>query len=179
MKDIWGVGHSKVLVGPDAGKKVFKVEASKYGIIHLATHGILDDGNPMYSRLLMARTENDPDDDGMLEAREVMQMNLRADLVVLSACQTARGRISAGEGVVGMSWAFFVAGVPTVIVSQWKVDSASTAKLMINFHQRLKVQNGTMKAQALRQAALGLLKDKTHQHPFYWGGFVLIGVDQR
>src|SRR6266446_98696 len=112
----------------------------------------------MYSRLVMARAENDPNDDGLLEAREIMQLNLNAELVVLSACQTARGRIGAGEGVVGISWAFFVAGVPTTVVSQWKVDSASTAALMIDFHRHLKEQNGSGKAQALRQAALGLLK---------------------
>jgi len=104
-----------------------------------------------------------------------MQLNLRANLVVLSACQTARGRIGAGEGVIGISWAFFLAGVPTTVVSQWKVESASTAKLMINFHRHLKDANGASKAQALRQAALDLLKDKSYQHPFYWAGFVMIG----
>ena len=98
LGEIWGTRRSKVLIGPDAGKTVFKAEAGKYQIIHLATHGLLDDNNPMYSRLVMARNENDPDDDGLLEAREIMQLNLHADLVVLSACQTARGRVGAGEG---------------------------------------------------------------------------------
>src|SRR5213079_3293397 len=114
-------------------KKIFLKEAPKYSIIHLATHGILDDSSPMYSRLVMARAENDPNDDGLLEAREIMRLDLHADLVVLSACQTARGRIGAGEGMIGMSWAFFVAGVPTMVASQWKVDSTSTAKLMVDF----------------------------------------------
>src|SRR6185295_9130276 len=135
---------------------------SKYSIIHFATHGILDDISPIYSRLVMARAENDPTDDGLLEAREIMQLNLHADLVVLSACQTARGRIGAGEGMVGMSWAFFMAGVPTMVASQWKVDSASTAKFMVDFHKRLKdrtSENPLMKAEALRQAALSLKTD--------------------
>jgi CHAT domain-containing protein len=175
LRDIWGPTHSTVLVGAAAGKKRFKAEASKYQIIHLATHGILDNENPMYSRLAMARTDNEPDDDGLLEAREIMQLNLHADLVVLSACQTARGRIGAGEGVIGMSWAFFVAGAPTLVVSQWKVDSASTARLMINFHRHLKVGSEDTKAQALRKAALELLNDKAYLHPFYWAGFVMIG----
>ena len=69
----------------------------------------------------MARSEADPNDDGLLEAREIMQLHLHGDLVVLSACQTARGRFGAGEGMAGMSWAFLVAGVPTVVASQWKV----------------------------------------------------------
>ena len=178
LRDIWGSEHSRIFVGANAGKRVFKAEAGNFTTIHLATHGILDDRNPMYSRLVMARVDGDPDDDGLLEAREIMQLNLRANLVVLSACQTARGRIGAGEGVIGMSWAFFVAGVPTLVVSQWKVDSAATAALMISFHQQLAQpprKHRTTKAGALRQAALDLLKQPKYRHPFYWAGFVMIG----
>lgn len=132
----------------------------------------------MYSRLVMSRAENDPNDDGLLEAREIIQLNLHAELVVLSACQTARGRFGAGEGMIGMSWAFFVAGAPTMVVSQWKVDSASTATLMINFHKGLKGQTsivGFSKANALRQASIQLMKEQRNQHPFFWAGFVMIG----
>jgi CHAT domain-containing protein len=178
LKDIWGPLSSRVLIGANARKNLFRSEASKYKIIHLATHGILDDTSPMYSRLIMARAENDPNDDGMLEAREIMQLDLRADLVVLSACDTARGRIGAGEGMIGMSWSFFIAGVPTMVASQWKVDSASTARLMIEFHKRLRQEALTgpqTKASALQQAALGLMKDPRYRHPYFWAGFVMIG----
>jgi len=178
LKEIWKPAPSKIFVGPEAGKNIFKTEAGKYAVIHLATHGILDDSNPMYSRLVMARAENDPEDDGLLEAREIMQLHMHADLVVLSACQTARGRFGAGEGMIGMSWAFFMAGVPTMVASQWKVDSASTAKLMINFHKNLRNQDardGVTKVNALRQAALDVMKQPGYRHPFYWAGFVMIG----
>lgn len=177
LNDIWGLSTSRVLIGPNATKKVFRSEASKYKIIHLATHGILDDASPMYSRLVMARDKNDPNDDGLLEAREIMRLDLHADLVVLSACQTARGRFGAGEGIVGMSWAFFVAGVPSMVASQWKVDSASTARLMIDFHKRLKADGSTagIKATALQQAALSLMKEPRYRHPYFWAGFVMIG----
>jgi CHAT domain-containing protein/lipopolysaccharide biosynthesis regulator YciM len=178
LKSIWGTSSSRVLIGPSASKNVFRSEASKYSIIHFATHGILDDASPMYSRLVMARSINDPNDDGLLEAREIMQLDLHADLVVLSACQTARGRVGAGEGMIGMSWAFFVAGVPTMVASQWKVDSASTARLMIDFHKRLRDESRTgsgTKANALQQAALNLLKDPRYRHPYFWAGFVVIG----
>jgi len=177
LKTIWENPSSRVLVGSLARKSIFLQEASKYSIIHLATHGILDDASPMYSRLVMARAENDPSDDGLLEAREVMQISLHADLVVLSACQTARGRIGAGEGIVGMSWAFFIAGVPTMVASQWKVDSASTAKLMVDLHKRLKNQtpDSRAKAGALQQASLALMKDPRYRHPYFWAGFVLMG----
>lgn len=178
LKSIWGTSSSRVLIGPNASKNVFRSEASKYNIIHLATHGILDDVNPMYSRLVMARVNDDPSDDGLLEAREIMQLNLHADLVVLSACDTARGRFGAGEGMIGMSWSFFVAGVPTMVASQWRVDSASTAKLMIDFHKRLRDEASTpsqSKASALQQAALSLMKDPRYRHPYFWAGFVTIG----
>lgn len=181
LKGIWGISSSRVLIGPSASKNVFRSEASKYNIIHLATHGILDDASPMYSRLVMARAGNDPNDDGLLEAREIMQLDLHADLVVLSACQTARGRLGAGEGVVGMSWAFFVAGVPTMVASQWKVDSASTARLMIDFHKRMRGEGATPgrnKATALQQAAMSLMKDPRYRHPYFWAGFVMIGENR-
>jgi len=178
LSEIWSPARRKVLIGAAAEKKTFKTEAGQYAVIHLATHGILDDSNPMYSRLIMARSENDPDDDGLLEAREIMQLNLHADLVVLSACQTARGRIGAGEGMIGMSWAFLVAGVPTMVASQWKVDSASTATLMINFHKHLKGRTADKpltKAEALRQAALNVKTDPRYRHPFFWASFAMIG----
>jgi len=180
LKSIWG-SSSRVLIGGSARKSVFRSEASKYNIIHFATHGILDDASPMYSRLVMARAENDPTDDGLLEAREIMQLNIRADLVVLSACQTARGRIGAGEGMIGMSWAFFVAGVPTMVASQWKVNSESTAKLMIDFHKRLKEESSAQSqttATALQQAALNVMKDPRYRHPYFWAGFIVLGKNQ-
>ena len=181
LKTIWGSSSSRVFVGGNARKSVFRSEASKYSVIHLATHGILDDSSPMYSRLVMARSENDPNDDGLLEAREIMQLDLHAHLVVLSACQTARGRVGAGEGMIGMSWAFFVAGVPTMVASQWKVDSASTSRLMIDFHKRLRGEASapaSNKATALQQAALSLMKDPRYRHPYFWAGFVMIGRDR-
>ncbi len=109
----------------------------------------------------------------------MMNLDLRADMVVLSACDTARGRTAAGEGVIGMSWALFIAGSPTTVVSQWKVDSASTTDLMLDFHRNLlgmgKATPGT-KAEALRAAALRLLRSAPqYRHPFYWAGFVIVG----
>jgi CHAT domain-containing protein len=105
-----------------------------------------------------------------------MQLDLKADLAVLSACETARGRIGAGEGVIGFSWAMFIAGVPSTVVSQWKVDSASTRDLMVNFHRSLiSKQTRTTKADALREAALKLMRNPETSHPFYWAGFVLVG----
>ena len=98
---------------------------------------------------------------------------MNSDLAVLSACETGRGRVGAGEGIIGLSWAFFVAGCPTTVVSQWKVESASTTELMLAFHRNLK--KGQSKAAALRAAALRLLDDSRYRHPFYWAAFVVVG----
>jgi CHAT domain-containing protein len=83
---------------------------------------------------------SDSKEDGLLEAWELMLMDLKAELVVLSACDTARGRAGEGEGLVGLTWALFVAGVPTTVASQWQVPSQSTTKLMVSFHKNLQVR---------------------------------------
>lgn len=166
----------KVLVGREADEKSFKALAPAYATIHLATHGVLDNRDPLYSHLLLAKTEGDVENDGSLEAREIMNLHLSADLAVLSACETGNGRISPGEGVIGMSWAFFIAGTRSIVVSQWRVNSESTSQLMKNFYQALARQpNHVNKSQALREASVRLLKDPRYHHPFYWAGFVLVG----
>lgn len=172
---LYGAGRSRVFIGSEAREGVAKTEASKFEVLHFATHGLLDNRNPMFSFLTMAQRAGDPNEDGLLEAREIINMDLHAKLAVLSACQTARGWVGAGEGVIGMSWALFVAGVPTTVASQWKVDSASTTSLMIDFHRRLTTRSKVTKAEALRQAELGLLRSARYRHPFYWAGFVMIG----
>jgi CHAT domain-containing protein/Tfp pilus assembly protein PilF/ketosteroid isomerase-like protein len=177
---LYGNAKSRVFIGSEAREVVAKTEAPKYEVLHFATHGLLDNRNPMFSFLTLAQTGGDPNEDGLLEAREIINMDLHAKLAVLSACQTARGWVGAGEGVIGMSWALFVAGVPTTVASQWKVDSASTTSLMIDFHRRLttrrvNAKSGEGKAEALRQAELGLLRSERYRHPFYWAGFVMIG----
>jgi CHAT domain-containing protein/tetratricopeptide (TPR) repeat protein len=181
LAQIYSPARGKAFTGREATEKSFKALAPGYRMIHLATHGILDNRRPLYSHLLLTRTAGDTENEGLLEAREIMDMRLGADLAVLSACETARGRVGAGEGVIGMSWAFFVAGVRTTVVSQWRVNSASTSRLMVNFHQALRGnQSGGAgkKADALRTAALSLMKDGRYRHPFYWAGFVMVGSNE-
>jgi CHAT domain-containing protein/Tfp pilus assembly protein PilF len=170
---LYGVARSKVYVGAEAREDRVKSEASSAKILHFATHGMLNNASPMYSHLALA--EGGASEDGLLEAWELMQLNLHADLAVLSACETARGRIGAGEGMVGFSWAMFIAGVPSIVVSQWKVESAGTRDLMVNFHRGLLSPAKVGKSEALRQAALKVMKNPETNHPFYWGGFVLVG----
>jgi CHAT domain-containing protein len=163
---------ANVRIGAEAREATFKDDAPAYRTLHLAAHSIIDDRAPMFSSIVLAASGNDPLEDGLLEAREIAGLDLHADLAVLSACETARGAVTAGEGVVGLSWAFLTAGVPTTVVSQWKVGSASTAELMIEFHRQLRA--GRNAADALRAAMLELRRDPRWRHPFYWAPFAVI-----
>jgi CHAT domain-containing protein len=137
--------------------------------IHLATHGLLDDlGNSgMPGAIALAPTAQDS---GLLTAQEVMNLRLAADLVVLSACNTGRGRIT-GDGVLGLSRAFLAAGARSVIVTLWKIPDEPTAMLMHAFYEAL--NRGESPARALRQALLQL-RDR-YPSPFNWAAFVPVG----
>jgi len=178
LRRLYGTSRSRVYIGAEAREDRVKSEAGEARILHFATHGVLNNASPMYSHLVLA--QGDTNEDGLLEAWELMQLDLKADLAVLSACETARGRFGAGEGVIGLTWALFIAGVPSTVVSQWKVESNSTRELMLDFHRSLRAmsRNPASKAEALRQAALKVMKNPETGHPFYWAGFVLVGDDR-
>jgi len=171
-------GSAEVFTGAEASEQRWKAEAPDYRILHLATHGVLNSNNPLFSYLKLGRTSGGSDD-GMLEAREIVDLNLRAELAVLSACETARGEFRGGEGLVGMSWALMMAGAPTVVVSQWKVDSASTTQLMLALYRNLRSGLSAApiagKAEALRKAAIAVAANPQYRHPFYWAGFAMVG----
>ena len=180
LGELYGTTRSTIYVGAEAREDRVKTEAGRFGIVHLATHGILNDASPMYSQVVLSQATESPSEDGLLEAWEIMKLDLRADLVVLSSCETGRGRIGAGEGMIGLTWAFFVAGCPTTVVSQWKVESASTTALMVEFHRQLRsgasdAPSRVGAAEALRRAALQQMRSDDYWHPFYWASFVAIG----
>jgi CHAT domain-containing protein/Tfp pilus assembly protein PilF len=175
LQRMYGADRSKVYTGAQALEKVAKEEAPKFRIVQFATHGILNNVSPMYSHLVLARDEKDPKEDGLLEAWEMKDLDLKADMVILSACDTARGKISGGEGVVGMTWAMFIAGAPTTVASQWKVESSSTTEFMLEFHRQMLSKQKISKAEALRRASLKLMKMPKYRHPSYWGAWVLVG----
>lgn len=177
---LYGADHSAVLVADDATETALRDRLDRATVVHVATHGVLDDKNPMYSHLMLAPTPKasgaDHTTDGRLEAWELLDLGINAKLAVLSACQTAGGS-RFGEGVIGLSWSLFAAGASTAVVSQWEVDSASTTSLMIAFHEQLLKPGATVTSpEALRQAALTLLKNPAYRHPFYWAGFISVGA---
>lgn len=140
--------------------------------IHFAAHGEISESQPQSSALVLT-LDNDPREDGMLRVYEIFNLKLNADLVVLSACRTGMGKELKGEGVIGMTRAFFYAGTPSIVVSLWQVADHSTADLMIKFYQHL--NHTTNKADALRRAKLDLIGTGHYAHPYYWAPFVLIG----
>jgi CHAT domain-containing protein len=162
----------RLLTGHEARESTLKKDAATYDVIHLATHAFLEQSQPMYSSILLTAGSDD-DEDGLLEVREIEALDLNANLVVLSACSTANGRVVAGEGVVGLTWAFLSRGVPNVVGSQWQAESESTASLMIRFHRHLVA--GERPAAALRKAQREMLGDRRYQHPYYWAAFTIVG----
>ena len=167
-------GSPHVFIGQNATEKIFKEEASDYKIIHLASHFEINDYDPLYSRVAFSQ-KNDSVEDGYLQTYEVFDLHLNADLVVLSACNTALGKLSKGEGIIGMSRAFLYAGVPSMVVSLWNVEDEATSLIMGYFYKNLK--QGMEKSEALRFAKLDYLKSvkTTKKDPFFWAPFVLFG----
>ncbi len=154
---------TKAIIGKDATKAAILAKISDARIIHLATHGDFKDKNGLESAIAFA--------DGKLTAADVLQLNLKANLVVLSACNTAKGTIT-GDGVIGLSRAFILAGTPSIIVTLWFIPDAATGKLMPEFYRNL--QGNSDRAQALRQAMLTTMRD--YPHPRNWAAFTLIGA---
>jgi CHAT domain-containing protein len=166
---------TKAITGSQATKAAILPKLSKARIIHLATHGLLDDlkGLGLPGAIALAPNGTGKLNDGLLTANEIFDLDLNAELVVLSACDTGRGQITA-DGVIGLSRSLVTAGVPSVIVSLWSVPDAPTASLMTRFYQNL--QKNPDKAQALRQAMLTTME--THPNPKDWAAFTLIGEAQ-
>src|SRR5919202_66687 len=160
--------NTQALTGSSATKAAILPKLPSARIIQLATHGILDNIKGLKSVIDLAPTNTD---NGLLTAQEILQLKLKASLVVLSACNTGSGRIT-GDGVIGLSRSLFLAGTPSVIVSLWAVPDAPTQELMTEFYRQFKLTSD--KAQSLRQAMLKM-KDTYPDAPRKWAAFTLIG----
>jgi CHAT domain-containing protein/tetratricopeptide (TPR) repeat protein len=165
--------HAAVFVGKEATESHFKQSAENYRYIHLATHHVIDDKQPMYSKIILAQ-QNDGNEDGLLQTYEIYNFHLNAEMVVLSGCNSGLGKLHRGEGLIGMTQAFFYAGVPSIVVSLWPVEDESTAYLMKQFYLNLKT--GMSKKLALQKAKAELVRSADwRRDPFYWAPFILIG----
>jgi CHAT domain-containing protein/tetratricopeptide (TPR) repeat protein len=150
-------------------------ELSQYRILHFATHGLLNSDRPELSGLVFSLIDRErKPQDGFLRLHEIYNLQLNADLVVLSACETGLGKEIKGEGLIGLTRGFMYSGAPRVVASLWNVDDLATAELMKLFYQRM-LKDGLPAGAALRAAQLELSGQKRWASPYYWAGFVLHG----
>lgn len=149
-------------------------ELSQYRFIHFATHGFVNPDEPKLSGILLMY-DSTQTEDGILFMGEIYNLDLQADLVTLSACETGLGKILPGEGIIGLAQAFIYAGAKNVMVSLWKVADNSTAQLMIDFYDALLHSKEENFSKALYEAKLKMIKEGTFASPYYWSPFVLIG----
>lgn len=177
VKEISALMNGHAFLDTQADELNFKRLSPGYRVLHLAMHALMDDRNPLFSRLLFTQNPQDTPEDNELTAIELYTMNLSAELVVLSACNTAAGRLYKGEGVMNLARAFQAAGAPATIVSLWQAPDEATRRVMILFYQYLK--QGENKDSALRQAKLDFIaacKNPALANPFFWAGFIANGT---
>jgi CHAT domain-containing protein/tetratricopeptide (TPR) repeat protein/Tol biopolymer transport system component len=163
----WNFDSVTLLTKEKATESWVARNIGQFGIIHIASHGTFDPVNPLFSAVKLVR---DDKADGNMEAGEVFGLEINADLVLLSACQTGLGRITQGDDVIGLNRAFFYAGTHSILSSLWRVSDISTAVLVKQFYRLYSTDN---KAESLRRAMLHV--KNRYPHPGYWGAFILSG----
>ena len=164
--------------GSSATEALFKFKAPKFGILHLAMHGVANFENSNFGHLKFANSMPDSTEDNLLHHYEIANMTFNAQLAVLSACETGLGKYEEGEGVFSLARSFMYAGIPSITMSLWKIDDLATSQLMPYFYQNL--AKGLEKDAALQMAKRNFLKevDLAYKHPFYWSGLILLGDKQ-
>ena len=170
----WFGDKNPVFLDANASEEALKTQPlSNYRYLHFATHGFVNTKNPELSGLLLA-PDSSRNEDGILHLGEIYNLQLNADLVTLSACETGLGKIARGEGLIGLTRGFIYAGAQNLLVSLWQVNDGSTAGLMTDFYSHM--LDGQNKATSLRLAKLNMIdNDPVYAHPQYWASFVLIG----
>ncbi len=169
--------QTQPLLQSKATQQAVEEGAINANILHLATHGMADETNPLESFIVLAdlfKADGSLEKDGILKAREIMHWSVPAELVNLSACQTALGKVS-GEGIIGLSRAFLVAGSRSVLVSLWNISDTATAAFMQQFYQYYLASGN--KGLALQQAMENMQEQSDYAHAVYWAGFTLVGSD--
>jgi CHAT domain-containing protein len=174
---ITGTQDVKSMLGFDATKSAVKtMDLSQYRIIHFATHSLLDFKHPELSCIVLS--QRDPfnlEQDGFLRLADIYNLRLSADLVVLSACQTAVGRNLRGEGLVSLTRGFMYGGAARVVASMWRIDDEASKELMAKFYDHMLGQDHMTPAAALRAAQNDIMKNDRWRHPYFWAAFVMQG----
>lgn len=174
VSSITEIFQSRFTIFNPANKHDFINHASDYKILHFAMHSTLNDENPMMSAMVFSKSDSAQN---LLTAIELYSMKLNSELAVLSACNTGVGQLHRGEGIMSFSRAFSYAGVPSAVISLWKVPDIATSKIMVYFYKYLKA--GEAKDRALQLAKLDFVRDNPAMtHPYYWSGFILTGNNE-
>lgn len=174
ISDLFPSDRRRVYLGRAATEDALKRESLiQCRRLHFATHGLIDERFPSRSGILLT-LDQDPAEDGFLDVEEIAGLEMQCELVVLSACQTGRGRLTGGEGLVGLARAFLYAGARSVVVSLWSVSDISAANFMRRFYRHLAAKETPVAS--LRQTKLEMIgSDKPERHPFYWSPFLIVG----
>lgn len=175
VKAITKMIGGELFLGSRATEKQFRAIGDQYRILHFATHGKANDEAADYSYLAFAEIPDSTENE-FLFVHDLYNMELNADLAVLSACETGTGKLYRGEGIMSLARGFSYAGIPSIVTTLWSVNDAKTSELMQGFYAELKTD--TDKTMALQQAKLQMIQnssDDLQAHPFYWSGAILIG----
>lgn len=174
IDEISKIVASDIYTGKEASETVFRRVAGKYDLLHLAMHTVVDNNNPMFSKLIFTDT-TDSINDGLLNTFEIFGLRLRARMVVLSACSTGEGDYSNGEGVMSLARGFVYAGSPSLIMTMWEIEDKTSIFLMKEFYQNL--FSGYNKAKALQEAKIQFIKQAKPEntHPFFWSSYAVLG----
>ena len=166
--------HGRAYIDGEASLRNFKSQLASFGMVHLATHAIFDDTAPEYSYLAFAQNGNEAED--LLYVADLYNLQLDADLVTLSACESGIGDLKRGEGFLSLARGFFYSGAASIASTLWKINDASTTTLMTSFYKNL--SKGEAKDVALQNAQIEFLdnnRDNALSHPYYWSAFVISG----
>lgn len=174
VKYLQEIEGTKIFYAGEATEGAFKKSQRRYNIIHLAMHAVIDYKNPMYSKLIFSRSD-EVGEDGFLNLYELMNMEVGANLVVLSACNSGTGNFLKGEGIMNLARGFFYAGCESVIMTLWAVDDNPSSELIKKFYYYF--TKGKSKTEALRFAKLNYLEHSKNikAHPYFWAGYINIG----
>ncbi|MCD6565231.1 MAG: CHAT domain-containing protein, partial [Bacteroidales bacterium] len=169
------ITNSDVFFDNEASEKNFKDLAPSYDILHLAMHTIIDDSNPLYSKLAFTELADDTIEDGLLNASEIYGLTLNARLAVLSSCNSGTGKLLKGEGVMSLARGFIYAGCPDIIMTLWEVEDRSGAEIIKSFYSYLKKGYSTDKALQLAKLRFLDHADMLRSHPYFWSPYIQIG----
>jgi CHAT domain-containing protein/tetratricopeptide (TPR) repeat protein len=168
------ITNGKLFENSEAKESIYKKESGRYDIIHLAMHTLLNDKDPMHSRLIFSQ-KNDPSEDGYLNTYEIYGIPLKAKMVVLSSCNTGTGQLSSGEGILSLARGFLFSGSQSVVMSMWEIEDKSGTQIVEMFYKNLK--KGYPKSIALKKARIAFLDnaDMLRSHPYFWSSLVVYG----